>query len=249
MTTWIYVGTSRLAGRTFGLPQYLAGQAGWQLIGIFNEFEAIRGYRPTVNEGKRSRADQALLRAAYEHYVRYGTPWAALAAALYFSTHDEENHGNAADIGGPDGEPLSEDDHALLIEIGAKYGLVWTGRWFSTQEWWHFNVYPEQASVLVAAGTQITGTAPDPADTTTPHEEDDDVKTLFIAQTKWSKKPSVLDTWLFDCSDLANPTYIHLGSQAEINLYTALGAKVITGPQPANLFTRYRCADKSGGIR
>lgn len=98
----------------------------------------------SVNEGVRSRERQALLRRKYEEY-RAGGPWAALAAALYTSTHDE-SRGSALDFGvtNRDGSnrALTVSEHSWLVTRGAQRGIRWTGgdpSFMSPPESWHFN--------------------------------------------------------------------------------------------------------------
>lgn len=71
----------------------------------------------TVNEGRRTRARQRTLRARWEAFLR-GGHYAPLAAVLHLSRHDEVNHSNAADLGGPDGESLNAAEIAALKEYG-----------------------------------------------------------------------------------------------------------------------------------
>ncbi|WIE54236.1 hypothetical protein [Curtobacterium sp. MCBD17_003] len=180
--TNIYVGTSEYE-ELAGIPQYMEQSAGLQLIGLLNLFLAQHGYRLTVNEAIRSRDRQKMLRDAYEHYLTYGSPWAALAAALYYSTHDPANGAGAADLGGPGGRALTAAEHAWLVANGPLYGVIWTGRTFSTSEWWHFNAYRSRASVLVPVGTTPTPTAT-PAATVKPAAapiDGDDMKLILIS--------------------------------------------------------------------
>lgn len=164
----VIVGTSELPGRTYGKPQTMSNvQAGWNLIAALAELERDFGITVTVNEGDRQRPDQLALRAAYIAFINGRGPWAPLAAfcvdppkpGTYTSTHDPFNYGNAADLGGAGGTVISDAAVALLDadhpdgRIGKKYGLVQTGKRFSSFEKWHFNIYPDRAQVL----------APDPS--------------------------------------------------------------------------------------
>ena len=101
-----------------------------------------RGDRLTVNEGIRSRQRMESLRAAWERYRRYGSPYAALAAALYYSTHRAEI-GSALDFGitRKDGtnRAMTGAEAAWVHEHGVRRGIVWTGRNFNPQESWHHN--------------------------------------------------------------------------------------------------------------
>lgn len=165
MTNWVYVGTSELPGRTFLKPQYLADGPAQQLILALNRFEEQHGYRLTVNEGKRSRADQKLLRDEYDAYIARGKtpPYAALAAACYTSTHDEVNYGNAFDLGGPGGRVLTDAEQAAFYAIGKPLGLVQTGLGFAVKEIWHGNAYLARATEKAPVG--ITPTSPNGAST------------------------------------------------------------------------------------
>lgn len=156
MTT-IYVGTSALAGRTFGKRQVMSLQPGLQVIGWMNELERLLHYRLTISEANRSRPDQRLMRNAFEHYETFGSPWAALAAPCFTSTHDEKTHGDAVDMAGPGGRKLTQYEHDLTIDVGRRFGIIWTGETFPSQEWWHFNAYPDRASIIVPRGTYISG--------------------------------------------------------------------------------------------
>ncbi|PCN48030.1 hypothetical protein Csp2054_09150 [Curtobacterium sp. 'Ferrero'] len=101
-----------------------------------------RGDRLTVNEGIRSKRRMELLRAAWETYLRDGHPWAALAAALYFSTHREEI-GTALDFGitRKDGtnRAMTAAEAQWVHDHGPARGIRWTGQFFNPQESWHHN--------------------------------------------------------------------------------------------------------------
>ena len=101
----------------------------------------------SMNEGVRSRTDQAAKLAAWRRYQN-GGPWAPLAASpLYTSTHDEAK-GSALDFGvtNADGSnrALTMSEHAWVVSRGALRGIRWTGQSFRpTPESWHFNAgYP-----------------------------------------------------------------------------------------------------------
>lgn len=105
----------------------------------------------SVNEGVRSRARQKDLRDDWEDYRYRGGAWAALAAVLYTSSHDESK-GDAVDFGvtNADGtnRALTMSEHAWVVSRGRKRGLVWTGKDFRpTPESWHFNWYPGIATL------------------------------------------------------------------------------------------------------
>ncbi|MBT2502969.1 hypothetical protein [Curtobacterium sp. ISL-83] len=142
------VGHSSL-GELAGVEQFVSTpMVAEQVSSLAYEFDTqypgarARGDRLTVNEGIRSRARMRMLRAAWEQYQRNGTPWAALAAALYYSTHREEI-GTALDFGitQKDGtnRAMTPDEAAWVHARGERRGIVWTGRLFNPQEQWHHN--------------------------------------------------------------------------------------------------------------
>ena len=101
-----------------------------------------RGDRLTVNEGIREKRRMEILRAAWETYLRNGTPFAALAAALYFSTHREEI-GSALDFGitTKDGSnrAMTAGEAEWVHQHGVPRGIVHTGARFNPPESWHHN--------------------------------------------------------------------------------------------------------------
>ncbi|MFJ3383990.1 MULTISPECIES: hypothetical protein [unclassified Curtobacterium] len=129
---------------------------------------AERGDRLTVNEGIREKPRQVSLRAAWEHYRDYGSPWAALAAALYTSTHRPEI-GSALDFGitQADGtnRAMTEAEAQWVHDRGVRRGIVWTGRLFVPQERWHHNG-GYVATIAPIAGVNQPG-APLPTTTVT----------------------------------------------------------------------------------
>ncbi len=170
----IEVGKSELAGRTFGKMQTLERGAGLQAIGFMNDVQNRTGYRLTPNEGRRSREDQRLVWNAYALFLAGRGPWAPVAATCYTSRHDEINHGNAIDFGGPGGAVIPANVHAVMVEIGPAYGVAWTGRNFN--EWWHFEISRAAATIKVPEGTVRTGSAfakPTPI-------KEDDVASVYI---------------------------------------------------------------------
>jgi len=105
-----------------GTPQYLQPEAGRQYIGMQNEVTEALGYHCPINEGVRSRPDQAAKLAARRAYEAGRGPWAPVAASpLYTSNHDELRRG-AADVGGPGGRSLSVTEHATIAAIGRSWG-------------------------------------------------------------------------------------------------------------------------------
>jgi hypothetical protein len=139
----------------FDITQYVTNaEVADQVNSLIEESRAVfaGGAFLSVNEGTRSRARQTYLRRKWEAY-QAGGPWAALAAALFFSTHDE-SRGNALDFGvtNVDGtnRSLTMSEHAWLVARGRERGIVWTGgdpTFMSPAELWHFNGYPERASI------------------------------------------------------------------------------------------------------
>lgn len=119
--------------------------------GIFADGAAL-----SVNEGNRSKARQRYMRAKYEAYRDGKGPWAALAAVLYTSTHDE-SRGNGIDFGVTmrDGRnrALTPTEHAWLVNRGRLRGVVWTGVDFG--ESWHFNGYDGRAVLSPSSTGQV----------------------------------------------------------------------------------------------
>jgi len=132
MTVWSSVGTSKYRGDVFGVEQFLEASAARQVLSLIAYIATLPGCRRlTVNEGRRTRARQKILRQRFE---RGQGP---LAAVLYTSRHDEVNHGNAADLGGPNGEALNAAEIAAIKRYGPDFGVSFTGLTFSPPEPWH----------------------------------------------------------------------------------------------------------------
>jgi hypothetical protein len=154
MTALFAVGKSSY-GELAGITQYVTNaEVAAQVNSLIEESRGVfaGGAFLSVNEGNRSKARQRYLRSKWEAY-RAGGPWAALAAALYFSTHDE-SRGNALDFGvtNRDGSnrALTMSEHAWLVARGKLRGIVWTGgdpTFMSPPESWHFNGYPQRATI------------------------------------------------------------------------------------------------------
>lgn len=188
----IGVGRSELPGRTMGVQQTMERGAGLQVIGFMNEIERLTGYRLTVNEGRRSRPDQRLVWNAYALYLAGRGPWAPKAALCYTSIHDEILHGNAVDFGGPGGEVIPADVHAVMVQLAEKYGVYWTGQSFG--EWWHFEVNRSRARVQVREGTTRIGAGAAPADPSTdtaPAEQENDDMSVAVIETKGGSTPGI----------------------------------------------------------
>lgn len=160
-------------GALRGVTQYVtSADVAAQVLSLIEESRAAfsGGGVLSVNEGVRSKADQAQKLAEYLAYRR-GGPWAPLAASpLYTSNHDE-SRGNALDFGVtmPDGSnrALYMSEHTWLVGRGKLRGIEWTGRTFGTPESWHFNGgYPAALPPLSSAGVTPAGDAPVPVDET-----------------------------------------------------------------------------------
>ncbi|MDY0891890.1 hypothetical protein [Frigoribacterium sp. CFBP9030] len=142
-------------GALRGITQYVLTLAvALQVRSLIEESRAVfaGGAVLSVNEGIRSRPRQTMLRRAWESYLR-GGPWAALAALEFTSTHDW-TRGSAIDFGVtmPDGRnrALTMSEHAWVVSRGRQRGIVWTGgdpSFMWPAELWHFNVYPERATI------------------------------------------------------------------------------------------------------
>lgn len=181
----INVGVSELPGRTHGKMQVMSNvQAGLNLRAAIFELERDYGEVATVNEADRPRPVQLQLRADYLRFLA-GGPWAPLAAYCtagpppYFtSTHDPDNVGDGADLGGPGGAVLSVRAHNLLDGdhpdgvLGRKYGLYNTGKHFSTPEWWHFNIFPSRAQRRATLADSTAPAKPKPEPIAPPKEDD-----------------------------------------------------------------------------
>lgn len=210
------VGRSRY-GDLRGTEQFIEATAARQ-VNLLLDFVANQPgcYRPTVNEGNRSRARQLKL------WNDYKAGRGVLAAVPYTSTHDEVVANNAVDLGGPNGEVLSAPVLAALRKYGPAYGVFPTGMGFSRPELWHFNAYPGRAIITSASTTLI------PVALDTQKESDMASPSLFIIRTNANSAPGVVDTWL------VNPeafSYSHLADQKAIDFWTKLGAVQVEGPQ------------------
>lgn len=169
----INVGVSELPGRTHGKMQVMSNvQAGLNLRAALFELKRDHGLVATVNEGDRSRPDQDIV---WFEYLAGGP----LAAVRYTSTHDPENWGNAADLGGPGGAILGGTRAHELLDgnhpdgvIGRKWGLYNTGAGFWQPESWHFNVLLARSQKLATLSDSI----PDPSD----NDEDTTLRRLLM---------------------------------------------------------------------
>lgn len=146
-----------------------------------------RGDRLTVNEGIRSKRRMEILRAAWETYLRYGTPWAALAAALYYSTHREEI-GTAVDFGitTKDGSnrAMTAAEAEWVHQHGVPRGVVHTGDQFVPKESWHHNGgYPYTLPPIV--GVNLPG-EPLYTDRVQPEPEDKETEMSTTGAIEWA---------------------------------------------------------------
>lgn len=147
-------------GNLKGSEQFMEESAARQLNKVNRLFEDHFGYGFSPNEGVRSQERQTQLWNDWVAY-RNGGAWAPLAAFPFSSTHDP-SRGSAVDIGvtGADGNSraLTLSEHDWLETNGPQYGLIWTGgdpSFMTPSEWWHFNVYPERASIIVTPADEI----------------------------------------------------------------------------------------------
>jgi len=117
------------------------------------------GYPIIISEGARTRVRQKYLRQLYEAYLR-GGPWAALAAILYTSRHDEVNNPNAIDFGS--GIASSQTSASKWAhENGPKYGISFT---ISTEPWHGEISYSTTSTAGRAGGTPLPVDAEDEDD-------------------------------------------------------------------------------------
>lgn len=132
MTVWKSVGRSRYKGDTNGVEQFLQEHAASRILDLIEIVARQPGCRRmTVNEGRRTRPRQDDLWRRWKNGTGY------LAAVPYTSRHDEVRHGNAADLGGPDGEALNLAERAAISRFGPGIGVDFAGLRFSPPEPWH----------------------------------------------------------------------------------------------------------------
>lgn len=225
------VGRSRY-GDLRGTEQFIEASAARQVNLLLDFVGTLTGcYRPTVNEGNRSRARQRKV------YADYRAGRGALAAVPYTSTHDEVVANNAVDLGGPNGEVLSAPVLAALRKYGPAYGVFPTGMSFSRPELWHFNAYPARA-IITSAGTSIT-----PIPLTPTKEADMPSTSLFIIKTNANTLPGVEDSWLVNPE---NFSYSHLADTKAIEFWTKLGAVQVDGPQGHSVLSGFTPVNTSG---
>lgn len=143
-------------GAVFGVAQLMANPQANQILELKRRFFIAFGYELEANEAIRSRPRQSLLYSRYEAYL-HGGPYAALAAYPYTSTHDATRSG-AVDFGARGGQALSTTEHQWLVDNGPVLGVFWTGRDFSTPEWWHFDVDLTRAEQIAPDDITLTDT-------------------------------------------------------------------------------------------
>lgn len=185
MTAWKSVGRSRYKGDTNGVEQFLQEHAASRILDLIEIVARQPGCRRmTVNEGRRTRPRQDDLWRRWRNGTGY------LAAVPYTSRHDEVRHGNAADLGGPDGEALNLAERAAISRFGPAIGVHFTGLTFRPVEPWHVEAdetpYTRRYGTTAPAG----GTAV-PIES----EEDDDLMfhTLIFGKTTGGSAPYLLD--------------------------------------------------------
>lgn len=227
------VGRSRF-GELRGVEQFIEARAARQLLLLLAFISTLPGiYRPTINEGNRSRARQDVV------WFRYlaGGP---LAALRYTSTHDEYNAGNAVDIGGPNGEVLSPPVLAALRTYGPAYGVFPTGMGFSRPELWHWNVYPARAIITTASIAPIPVTlAPEEEDTMSNMSAQ-----LYLIQTSADDAGApkgTRDTWLVNPETF---TYTHMRSDVQADFWATLGAVRVEGVQPDRVLDGFNAVNE-----
>jgi hypothetical protein len=195
----IFVGNSEYDNLT-GKPQYAEERAGLQLLALLAYIAPmLGGYRITINEARRSRADQDKFWNAYVRFLA-GGPWAAVAAKPYRSKHDS---GLAFDLGGPNGRVITDAAHALLVKYGPAYGIHWIGKNFG--EKWHFEYVPGTASILASS-------APAAGNITAPKKEKD-MTDYALVQAKGDPRVFlsvnyVQRRWIRNQKDLADTRYL-----------------------------------------
>lgn len=159
MTTWESVGLSHY-GELSGVEQYMQVYAARRIKALIDKIATLPGCRRiTVNEGRRTRVRQQNLYTAYEAYLR-GGPWAALAAVPFTSRHDEVAHGNAADLGGPNGEALNAAELAAIDTYGPGLGVTHMGLLFNPVETWHVEALMTPFAYSAPASSGATPIAP-----------------------------------------------------------------------------------------
>lgn len=133
-------------GDLAGVMQYVAQQRhADQFNSLAFEFDErpdskAADIRLSVNEAIRSDERQDEFWDDWQHYLKYGTPWAALAAKPYTSRHRRQI-GTAFDIGitmadGTNRAPTAEE-WAWIHAHAAARGIRHTGASFIPREEWH----------------------------------------------------------------------------------------------------------------
>jgi hypothetical protein len=216
-----------------GKTQTADWRAGLQLLALLAFIAPMlpKDYRITVNEGRRSKEDQTKFWNAYQRFVKYGKPWAAVAAFPFTSKH---NDGLAFDLGGPGGSVISDFAHALLVKYGPKFGIHWTGKGFG--EKWHFEYVPGTALIV----------ASDKPATPIKEENMNYIKQLLLIATPVSKRPGLVDWWLTNPAEF---TFIHMQTDTQLNFWRTKGVEVQEGPQPPHVMAGFRALDGSSGPR
>ncbi len=128
------------------------------------------GIRLSVNEAIRSDERQDEFWDDWQHYLKYGTPWAALAAKPYTSRHRRQI-GTAFDIGitmadGTNRAPTAEE-WAVIHALAARRGIRHTGASFIPREEWHHDAgyaesVPPYPNARIAMSPLTAAPAPTP---------------------------------------------------------------------------------------
>jgi hypothetical protein len=229
------VGRSRYADLR-GVEQFIESRSARQVNLLLDFVGQQPGcYRPTVNEGSRSRSRQLKLWNLFKRGI------GALAAVPYTSTHDEVNANTAVDVGGPNGEVLSSTVLAALRTYGPAYGVFPTGMGFGRPELWHYNAYPGRAIITTAA------TKPVPIELVSEKEEDtmsNMSAQLYLIQTSAEDAGApagTRDTWLVNPETF---TYSHMRSDVQTDFWATLGAVRIDGVQPDRVLDGFNAVNE-----
>ncbi|MGW8430945.1 hypothetical protein ACWGJ9_07450 [Curtobacterium citreum] len=249
-----------------GVEQYCALERhADQLNSLAFEFDErpeskAAGIRLSVNEAIRSDARQYEFWDDWQHYLKYGTPWAALAAKPLTSRHRRQI-GTAFDIGitmhdGTNRAPTAAE-WAWIHARAALRGIRHTGASFIPREEWHHDAgYPETLAPI--PGVRIANTLIPAPPKPNPSPEEDDLMHVINVWSKPTEKHhgdlvvvdglrSIVHTssisQVYDTlrSEGVDPA---IDTEAEIRAYLDKQKLTIT---PAQLRTRVRLVKQVGG--